>query len=337
MPDRRPEALEEFFKTMGAATAAKVQSAARELEQERLGTALMRAARSNSLDVVEGLLADDAPADFRLSVNGTGLSTTEVHTPLLWAVRHGNAAMAKKLIMYGAGLETPVGDLTPPEKGEGGTPETVFSNTFFLPTPAMTELFLQHGANPNVAISSTTSSMRTTGWARSTALLDLLKSPGRLAHALVLLSYGADPNAPFSCEYTNQRGYHSRCAMSPLFVALRYIPDPAALLQAVAALLARGAQPNAVSEYTEHVPNPDCHSLPEDNPSTGHYISPVLCVQRHETPLHAAVRTGSRDLVLLLLKSGADPGIPSTRLDHPPIATIDLCPSDDLKALLISF
>ena len=319
-----------------------------------LGFALLRAARANDLAAVAQLLEDGAPAEFSTQVNPTGLEAYEEQCPLLWAVHHDNSAMAKKLIMYGAPLEMPVGDTRPIQphrepnhsisSSSSSAPttssssssssstssstthsnlssnhlnsntrllshqRTVFSHTFLLPSSAMLELFLQHGARPNLSITAPLRTATTRGALLSTALCDLLRHNARPSHALALLHYGADPCAPFQARYAHKRGLHVDASMTPLYLALVYVAEDDAVCAILQKLLSCGALPNAPSRHTKHVRQlaggEEGRGGEEENDEES-----VVCIPCTETPLHAAQKRGNPRLIQILLDAGADPSI----------------------------
>jgi ankyrin repeat protein len=223
-------------------------------------------------------------------------------------------------------------------------------------------LFLQYGANPNFVCTSSTHSMRTDGSSSWSLLHTAVKTESLdLLNALL----NAEANLYYIREetYFNERGYNRKERYNVLYDACkkRNIPIIIRLLdedekrrsqskelvtftdvnkeEEGHPLLARRQNGfESLANLTQNLVNRTCTytvhedsqiNSPTDDPRASGYISPVVCVQVDETPLHAAIKMKDQDLVNVLLSYGADPSI-SLRYGDKVIETNQLCEEYDM-------
>ena len=199
--------------------------------------------------------------------------------------------------------------------------------------PAVLEACISAGADPNKRRVVSQHSMRTDGQTVSVPLHTAV----RLADANVvgvLLRGGADPNAAYTENYANERGFHQQKTLTPLHIAISR-----KALDLVILLLSEGADPNGVATYLDQVDSGKRGTT--DDPREEGFVSAIRCVPVRETALHRALLTKQPEVVRALLAAGADPSIPRSWDDTSEItgdlaARIDSGPCGDLTEALSS-
>jgi ankyrin repeat protein len=157
-------------------------------------TALMHAACSGHLDVLETLLAAGAKVD--LKDKGFGVALPGGHTALLLALRHKQVRIARRLLLAGANPKVKCGDLT------------VLGQAACLGDVQLVRQLLKLGLHPDLAISK-----------RADLPLASALFAGQTEVVRVLLSAGANPNRP------------GRAGVRPLDIAIKAgLREPVQLL-----------------------------------------------------------------------------------------------------------
>jgi len=273
-----------------------------------LGEQLLAAAKDKLFDQVKALVQQGAPANYHKYEEGTwGASLDDC--PLSWAVKAEDLDMTTFLLEHGADPNDQTGSTD--WRGCGGL-TSVFKSACRKDSRFL-EVFLKHGADPNVKDTSSTHSMRTDGSSTSYLLLDML-SPEGLDKARILIDYGADVNSISKSVYHNERGYNSLTALSALYRAVslaeRKDIDRGQLYEIIDLLLEKKADPNFLCTGTHHEPNPEHKEDAQDDPRSMGYISPVVCVQWTATALHQSCILEEVEIVKKLIAHGADRDIP---------------------------
>lgn len=234
------------------------------------------------IDIVRLLLAHNAPLD-SFSPTQKGLAT-----PLHLAARKGHVGVARCLLEHGA---NPAGLFVGHLRGDSLLWETSLLIACVSGRVEMIRLLLEFGANVNHGVRSTKTQSKSCGkdCRQQHGVTPLFKMCGLSkrdddAEAMVngviviLLEAGANANQARPCD-----------GMTPLYAACMR-----ARVQAVTALLARGANPNG-STY------PDTCSV---------------------SPLAVACGRGEVDIVRALLVYGADPNIRRTHDGYTPLHSL---------------
>lgn len=280
-----------------------------------LNNQLLAAAHANDLVLVTRLLQQGANADYRFHEDGTWGACKD-DTPLHGALLASNVEMAKLLLQHGAKLDAKVGST---DWRGCGRRQSLFEIAVASPSLEMLEVCLPYSTLEQVRVVSTSSthSMRTDGSSKHTVLNAALDIRA-WRKAMLLLKAGADPNGRHTSRYSNERGYHRRSNITPLHQVCQSTPDTQAdlselsqMIYLITQLVLKGADINALSDFTVHETNPGAKDSKTDDPRADGYISPVICVQHTQAPLHAALAAGGHPwIVFTLLMLGANPTLP---------------------------
>jgi ankyrin repeat protein len=251
-------------------------------------TVLMTASRTGSVEGVKALIAAGANVNAKENVRG--------QTALMWAVAERHVAVAQALVESGANVR---------ERSESGfTPLLVAARAG---DRDLARLFLSRGADVNETASD------------GAAPLVVATVRGHVALAEWLLDQGADPNAA-GAGYTalhwatgtwDTMSTHEYQVETGEWSALAGIPDRAAKLGFIKALLDHGANINA-----RVVRNP---------PRFGYSLGGGSIIgggsMAGGTPFFLAAMVGDIDLMRYLLAQGADPLLTTNDGTTPLMAT----------------
>lgn len=242
-------------------------------------TPLMAAARAGVPSVVAALLDRGAVVDARETAYG--------QTALMWAISEGHSDVVRLLLERGA---------DPKASSTGGYSPLLFAARAGDLESA--QLLLAAGASPNDAAADGTSALLTA----------VVRGHVRLAMAL--LERGANPNTDatgytalhwaagsWETEMTGPNGIDTRA--DPEWASLAGIADPSQKRDLIRALLARGADPNAV--LTKTPPRVGYTQLSVEHRVAG--TSPFAGA----TPFLLAAMAGDVDVMRVLVDGGVDP------------------------------
>lgn len=264
--------------------------------------ALLAAAEKNDFEEVKRQFALGGDPAYEHYVEGTWGAekrTSALHE----ALHHKNIEMAKFLLDHKA---RPAALRSDYDWRGCGSKETAFQVA--AEDTDMLLLFLQYpGADPNLVSRSDTHSMRTDGHT-TYSLIHTATRKNCWKSVDALVNAGAKIDSMYVSVYHNERGYNSNTNMNVLHIAAK-----GKCIEAARRLLQHPDATKIIDQLMSELlqePNPKRREDDDnDDPRSGNYVSPIVCVKRQLTPLQVAIINHDQPMVDLLISHGADPSI----------------------------
>jgi len=262
-----------------------------------LDAQLITAARKGETELVRSLLASGASAAFVSDPPGVW-GSCDRKTALHMALK----AQSRDAILLLIKASADVNAIRAESDWRGcGCRESAFDMLLSSPLgtdPAVLEVFIAAGADPNKQCTVARHSMRTDGQTVSSPLHTAVQRSNANVCG-VLLRAGASVDARHTKRYHNERGFNQDKSETALHMAV-----DRKSLDLVVLLLAEGADPNALATRLVH--EESGLEGTTDDPREEGFEPSVKCVPVRETAVHRAVLTGQIEVVKALLAAGAD-------------------------------